>query len=317
MAKRKRPTPKRKVQHPTPRAEQRGLSGRVLLAILLLGGTVVVVAAFALGRNDGNGSAVDSAGADAGPVHVHGLGIDPADRSLLIATHTGTYRVASNERKAKRIGGSRQDTMGFTIAGPNHFLGSGHPDVGEAVQKDLPPHLGLIESNDGGRTWHTLSLLGEADFHVLRFAGDRVYGYDASNDRLLVSGDEGRTWREVRRPTPLVDLALDPTNGGHAVAAGQGGLYESSDEGQTWRRLAVRVGLLAWPSPRRLYLVDAEGLLWRSADEGKRWTRVGYVDGRPAAFLAQTEKELYVALHDGTIMRSDNGGSTWSVRSTP
>jgi hypothetical protein len=268
MAKKKKgPTPKR-TAHPKARPKQRGLSGRVLLSAVVLGGLLIGVAALVLARNDDDGSSASSGTEDAGPVHVHGLGIDPADRSLLIATHTGTYRVAPNQRKAERVGESRQDTMGFTVAGPNHFLGSGHPDIEEAVSKDLPPHLGLIESRDAGRTWRTLSLLGEADFHVLRFAGQRVYGYDASNDRLLVSGDKGRTWREVNRAAPLLDLAVDPTESKHTVAAGEGGLFESADEGRSWKRLALRIGLLAWPSRQHLHLVDTNGAVQRSADRG-------------------------------------------------
>jgi hypothetical protein len=131
-------------------------------------------------------------------VHVHGLGVNPADNALFIATHTGLYRVDEGERKAERVADRFQDTMGFTIVGPNRFLGSGHPDVQEAQQRNLPPRLGLIESTDEGRSWESISLVGEADFHVLRFAGERVYGYDASNDRLLVSGDRGRSWEEAR-----------------------------------------------------------------------------------------------------------------------
>jgi photosystem II stability/assembly factor-like uncharacterized protein len=317
MAKKKGPTPKRRVQHPRPRPKAGRLSGRVLLSAFVLGALLISLAAFALGRSDDDDSSARSGADDGGPVHVHGLGINPADRSLLIATHSGMYRVAPNESKATRIGESRQDTMGFTVAGPDYFLGSGHPDITEAVAKDLPPHLGLIESRDAGRTWRTLSLLGEADFHVLRFAEQRVYGYDASNDRLLVSGDRGKTWKQVNRPAPLVDLAVDPTKGKHIVAAGEGGLYESADEGRTWKRLALRIGLLAWPSIQRLYLVDAEGSVQRSTDQGRRWTRTGSIGGQPAAFLAQTDAELYVALHDGTIKQSRDGGRTWTVRSTP
>jgi hypothetical protein len=317
MAKKKGPTPKRKVQHPRRRAEQRAISGRVLVVAVVLGGLLIGAAAYAFGRGDDDGSSASSGTADAGPVHVHGLGINPADRSLLIATHTGMYRVARNAKTAVRIGESRQDTMGFTVAGPDHFLGSGHPDIEEAVARDLPGHLGLIESRDAGRTWRTVSLLGEADFHVLRFAGERVYGYDASNDRLLVSRDKGRSWREVSRPAPLLDVAVDPADGRHIVAAGDGGLYESGNEGRVWKRLAPRIGLLAWPSPQRLYLVDTEGSVQRSADRGRRWTDIGNIAGEPAAFLAQTEQELYVALHDGTIKQSRDGGRTWTVRSTP
>jgi hypothetical protein len=317
MTKKRGPTPKRKVQHPKARPKQSGLSGRLLVAALAAGGLLVVAAAFALSRNDHGGSSVSARGDDAGLVHVHGLGIDPADASLLIATHTGTYRVAPDENQAERIGDSRQDTMGFTVAGPNHFLGSGHPDAREAIERDLPPHLGLIESRDAGRTWRTISLLGQADFHVLRFAEQRVYGYDASNDRLLVSRDKGRMWREGARPAPLLDLAVDPTNARRVVASGQGGLYISPDEGITWRRIAPHIGMLAWPVRERLYLIDGEGVVMRSSNAGKRWSAIGKVGGEPAALLAHTPTELYVALHDGTILQSRNGGRTWAVRSTP
>jgi hypothetical protein len=315
MAKKRGPTPKRTVQHPQKKAQKPGLSARTLLAALVVGGLLVGVGVFALARNDDGAGGNDSV--DAGPVHVHGLGINPANQTLMVATHTGTYRVAPNAQKAERVGKSRQDTMGFTVAGPNYFLGSGHPDIGEAVEKNLPPLLGLIESRDAGATWQPVSLSGEADFHVLRFAGRRVYGYDASNDRLLVSRDKGRTWTEVRRPAPLLDLAVDPTDADRAVATGAGGLYLTRDGGRTWKRLALTVGLLGWPSPRRLYLVDANGSVLLSTDVGKRWATVGSVNGQPAAFLAQNDEELYVALHDGTIEQSKDAGRSWSPRSIP
>src|SRR3712207_8020737 len=55
--------------------------------------------------------------------------------------------------------------------------GSGHPDA----RDDLPPLLGLIRSDDGGRAGEPVSLLGEAHFHVLRTAGDRIYGVNSAD----------------------------------------------------------------------------------------------------------------------------------------
>ena len=259
---------------------------------------------------------------DPGPVHVHGLGVNPADRALFIATHTGLYRVREGERKAKRVGGDRyQDTMGFTIIGPNRFLGSGHPDVNEAREQGLPPLLGLIESDDAGRSWESISLLGEADFHVLRFSGERVYGYDASNDRLLASRDRGRSWNELRPPGPIVDLAASAREPDRIVVAAAGaleqGLFESRDAGRSWKRLSDAVGLLAWPAPDRLYLVAGGGQVFVSRDGGRTLRPRGEIGGEPAALLGQSRKDLYAALHDGTIKQSRDGGSTWTVRSTP
>jgi hypothetical protein len=284
---------------------ERGLLGVVAVAVVLAGAGVWRLS------DDGRGT---SAG---GPVHVHGLGIDPADGALFIATHTGLFRVGEKDSSAVRVGDSYQDTMGFTVVGENRFLGSGHPDL----RTDLPPLLGLIESTDGGASWEPISLLGEADFHVLRSADERVYGYDSSGDRLMVSGDAGRTWEEVARPAPLLDLAADPTDSKHLVAASASnlsqGLYESRDGGENWASVAGEVGLLAWPTPDRLFLVDGGGDVFLSSNGGGSFERRGSIGGQPAAFLGQDADELFVALHDGTIKRSTDGGGTWTVRSTP
>jgi len=280
----------------------------------LLGALAIAIGAVAVWQLGVRESATSS---DAGPVHVHGLGINPADRSLFIATHTGLFRVGEGVSKAVRVGDSFQDTMGFTVVGENQFLGSGHPDL----RTDLPPLLGLIESTDEGRTWEPISLLGDADFHVLRSAGPRVYGYDSSNDRLLVSDDAGQTWNKAERPAPLVDLAVDPTDERHVLAAGASdlshGLYESRDSGRSWDRISDAVGYLAWLDGGELLLVDGRGDVSSSSNGGRRFDRRGSIGGEPAAFLGRTSEELYVALHDGTIKRSVDGGSTWTVRSTP
>lgn len=312
------PAPRSATPKKTTRTNGRSKS-LVLVAGALVGVLAVSAVALALMRTGdapSSPASQDTSG-EPGPVHVHGLGINPADGSLLIATHTGTYAVAAEEKRAHRIGDGFQDTMGFTVVGPDHFLGSGHPDVQGATEQNLPPHLGLIESRDGGETWQSVSLLGEADFHVLRVAEQRIYGYDASNDRLLVSRDGGRRWRELNRPAPLLDLAVDGADPLHLVASGQGGLYASVNEGRTWRLIARRLGFLAWPADDRLYLVDGRGAVVRSADAGRTWVRVGDVGGEPGAFLAVTARELYVALHDGTILQSRDGGRSWTTRSGP
>jgi hypothetical protein len=272
----------------------------------VLAAVVAVVVLWNAGRGD------DEA-VDPGPVHVHGLGVNPADGALFLATHTGLYRLASDAERAERVGTSFQDTMGFTVVGPDRFLGSGHPDA----RDDLPSLLGLVESTDGGRTWQPVSLLGEADFHVLRSAGDRVYGYDASGDRLLSSADGGRTWSELRRPGAVLDLAIEPDDGARLVAATGGGLFESADGGESWSRIGPGVGLLAWPAGDELYLLDTEGIVHRSPDRGRELVARGSIGGEPAAFLATDSGELFAALHDGTLVESSDGGATWVVRATP
>jgi hypothetical protein len=254
---------------------------------------------------------------DPGPIHIHGLGINPKDGALFVATHTGLFRAGEGERKARRIADRFQDTMGFTVVGPDRFLGSGHPDGRE----NLPPFLGLIESRDAGRTWKPISLLGKRDFHVLEATGTRIYGFGSDFETkragLLVSDDGGRSWEERTPPEGLVSLAIHPADPDRIVASGEERLYLSSDAGRGWRPLDRGASLLAWPTAASLFAVAPDGTVARSGDTGHSWREVGEAGGRPAAFEAAAAGELYVALHDGTVKRSIDGGASWSVRSTP
>lgn len=301
--KRTNKTRPRTVQHPQKGRQQRPTRRLFVaagLAVLLL---AVVLSARLLRADGGDRTAAE----DPGLVHVHGLGINPTDRALYIATHTGLWRLPRGTREPERVGESRQDTMGFTIAGPDHFLGSGHPDN---VRE--PPLLGLIESNNRGEDWDPISLLGEADFHVLRSVGSRVYGYDVTNARLMVSTNGGQSWTE-RHPPPVIDLAPNPTNPTHVIASTDQGLLVSRDSGERWSALGDGVGLLAWPTPKALYLVTGAGDVLRSNDGGRSWTRAGQIGGQPAALMAATEQELYAAVHLGGIVRSRDGGRTWET----
>jgi photosystem II stability/assembly factor-like uncharacterized protein len=250
---------------------------------------------------------------DPGPVHVHALGLDPANLSLFIATHTGLFRLPPGQATAERVGDRHQDTMGFTIAGPDHFLGSGHPDL----RDDLPPLLGLIESRDAGQTWKSISLLGEVDFHVLRVDGLHVVGYDATSGRILISTDGGRTWKDQRPPERLYDLVVHPNSTQTLIATGKNRLFTSRDGGMTWSLRERGSGLLAWPRRDRLYVLDPSGRVWMSQDGGTRWQARGPIGAMPAAFLAVDSHLLYAAAHDGSIKRSSDGGATWIARSAP
>jgi hypothetical protein len=277
-----------------------------VLAALLLG---------ACGGGSGESAKPAPKVEDPGPIHVHGLGVNPADGALFVATHTGLFRAAPGEQQARRVADRYQDTMGFTVTGPDRFLGSGHPDGRDG----LPPFLGLLRSTDAGRSWQPVSLMGKRDFHVLEAAGERIYGYGSDYDSrqasLLVSDDGGRSWQERTAPEALVSLAIDPDDPDHVVASGEEGLYSSTDAGRGWRPSADGGALLAWTATGDLFEVRFDGAVARSGDGGRNWNEAGTVGGQPAAF-DNAGDELYVALHDGTVKRSKDGRA-WQLRSRP
>jgi hypothetical protein len=280
---------------------------RHALTILLAVGAALTGLGAAGCSNDAGDARLADAARDAGPVHVHGLGVNPADGSLVIATHTGLFRMGRGSDEAVRIGDRYQDTMGFTVIGPDRFLGSGHPDL----RDDLPPLLGLIESTDAGRSWEPLSLLGEADFHALHASGSRITAYDASGSRVMLSDDGGRTWRARPAPAALGDLVADPRDPDHLIAASEAGLLQTRDAGLGWRRVGPPAVLLAWPRADALYALAAEGTVSRSGDGGRSWSPAGAVPGEVAAVTAPDAGTLIVALHDGGFASSRDGGRTW------
>jgi hypothetical protein len=252
---------------------------------------------------------------DPGPIHVHGLGINPNDGALFIATHTGLFRLGAEEKEAVRVADRYQDTMGFTVVGPDRFLGSGHPDGRE----DLPPFLGLIESSDAGESWQSISLQGEADFHALEARGDRVYGFgydwESRDPQFLVSSDAGESWEPREFPEEFLSVAVHPADADTLLASGEASTHLSTDAGASWRQLSSGGGLVAWASTREMLIVDGEGSVRSSAD-GADWQKVGQVEGEPAAFESEPEG-LFVALHDGSIKQSTDGGKSWEVRYEP
>jgi photosystem II stability/assembly factor-like uncharacterized protein len=246
--------------------------------------------------------------------HIHGLGVTPDSGDLYVATHSGLFVAADGEQQLRQVGDSEQDIMGFSVVGQDRFIGSGHPDPNDTSS---PPNLGLVESRDGGKTWKNISLLGEADFHVLRSAGARIYGYDGTQGRLMVSSDGGRQWTQRTPPAAMFDLAIDPRDPDQIVASTERGVFSSADAGKGWRLLRDDIaGLLAWPAATALYMVDGPGAVHRSRNGGRQWRPEGSIGGQPAAFSAH-ESDLYAALTDSTVKRSTDGGGSWTVPATP
>ena len=249
--------------------------------------------------------------------HVHGLGVNPADGRLHVATHTGVFRSAGG--RVERVGTSAQDTMGFTVVGPDHFLGSGHPDAAR-FRRGSPSRLGLMESVDAGTTWTSRSLAGQVDFHLLTAGHGTVYGVDAGTNRLLASTDT-TTW-DTRSIISVTGLAVDPASVDHLVGAASDGILTSRDGGRTWQPVTDAPGLVAlsWAPEGSLWGVDGTGGAHRSTDGGVTWEAAGRVDGQPQAFLA-TDDGLFAATADvdgrTTIHQSLDAGRTWQVHYQP
>ncbi|UZN04252.1 F510_1955 family glycosylhydrolase [Cellulomonas sp. S1-8] len=209
--------------------------------------------------------------------HVHGVGIDPEDGLVHLATHEGLFRYdASGPTRV----GPVIDLMGFTVAGPGHFYASGHPGAGT----DLPDPVGLIESTDGGETWTALSRQGESDFHALTASGARVVAFDGA---ALQSTDDGKVWRDLVAPVAPFAMDVSP-DGSTIVVTHQAGPVRSTDAGGTWDPVADAplLQIVDWADDRTVVGVTPDGVVAVSADAGATWDEAARVEGAPHAVAA-------------------------------
>lgn len=281
------------------------------VAAALAVAAVVAVVWFA--NRGGGDDAPDSGGAPSGLVHVHGLGIDPGEGTLYVASHFGVFRVPE-DGAAERVG-PVQDFMGFTVVGPENFLASGHPGV-EGQREGQPANLGLIESTDGAATWQDVSLSGEADFHALEYAHDQVYGWASTSGELMVSADK-TNW-ETRSTLELFDFSVDPEDPDRVVATTPEGVQTSADGGRTWEPVdgAPELVFLAWDRDSGLWGVDPGGTVYHTSAPDLDWEQGGSLPGPPQALLAEGTT-LYAAAMEGDvtgIYMSTDGGTTWQLR---
>ncbi|WP_217631235.1 F510_1955 family glycosylhydrolase [Modestobacter sp. DSM 44400] len=252
----------------------------------------------------GAGERTKAEGAAVELEHVHGLAVDPADGELYAGTHYGLVRVSAGGQLI-RVADRVQDFMGLTVIGPGRYLASGHPGTGQPG----PANLGLIESTDAGRTWTTLSLAGDADFHALDAAQGVIYGY--TDGRLLVSKD-GREWAD-QGAMAIADLAVDPTQPDRLLVTTEQGPALSADGGRTFdlEPDSPLLQLVAFsPEGAAAFGVSPGGEVYASTDGGRTWDQRGNVGSAPAA-LGAVGQNVYVAV-EGAIVSSTDGGATFA-----
>lgn len=267
-----------------------------------LGAVAALLLAGCSGGLKGAGSTV--AYQDPGMGHVHGLGVDSSSGDVLVATHTGLFRVRDGVQP-QRVADRWQDTMAFTVDG-DRLLASGHPDRRE----ELPVHLGLIESSDVGRTWEPVSLQGDADFHALSVADQEVVGWDSLSGAVLSSGDGGRSWATGAALDTVADLEHLPGDGG-LLATTADGLLVSHDAGLGFEPFTPTppTTLVHIESTGRTVTgVDSEGGVWGL--EVGSWVEQGSVGAPPTAFAASADGTLLAAT-ERQVLRLDD--RDWTV----
>lgn len=249
-----------------------------------------------------------SAGASAASLtadnHIHNLIPSDDGQSLLVGSHKGLFTVDLDSGDvAGPVGENVVDLMGLAPT-DDGLIASGHP--GPSTQDLQGPSVGLITSADAGETWEAVSLEGVADFHALTY--DRASGTmtGAYGERLLISDDDGATWREGAAAAPYNLLA---TTSGLMMTSADG-LSVSTDAGESFQPVEGAPPLVLLASDGDTVIgVDLDGSIWLR-DAGGQWTAQGATPEQAHALALTPGGEAIVATAAG-LQRTSDLGQTW------
>jgi len=224
------------------RGPQSRLSTFYVVAGVIL--AVVVVAVIALRQQN----AVSSTSPIEFP-HIHGLGYSADGNRLYAPAHIG-LAVYENNQWNLPTDLPAHDYMGYS-AMDTGFYSSGDPDL----RTDFPSMLGVIKSEDEGRSVETLAFTGESDFHLMSvgYFSHAIYLFNTQPNSGIGTGlyyttDEGQTWTQSRAQGlsahPL-QIAVHPTEQGTIAIATQAGLFLSQDSGSTFTPIASNAPVTA------------------------------------------------------------------------
>ena len=146
-----------------------------------------------------------------------------------------------------------------------------------------------------------------------------MYAFDAVLGAILVSEDEGRTWTERFTPRQLIlDFVVDPEDPDHLIASTEEQIYRSQDGGEKWRPSAQgSAPRLDWPAPDALMRADKDGLFQVSKDGCQTWERRGRIEGEHWKIVATDADHAFIALSDGSILETKDGGRSFDDRFRP
>jgi len=256
--------------------------------------------------------------------HIHGLGIDPAERTILyIATH-GDFYHSHDGNPPFKVDIIRADYMAFNappITGIPLYA-SGHPSTGG--------NTGLIKSRDGGQSWESVAKVLEppVDFHAMSISKSDpnvIMGFDSAGRGLFKSSDAGKTWETLQYPEYISALAISPPDPFRVFAGTGKGIFQSTDGAKSWTHLEEYKGItvlaLSFDDEEVLYASTSNFGLSRSIDLGKTWEKINGPSLKITSITVDSQnKIIYVAGYspDGyqEVYRSLDDGTNWQIIGT-
>jgi photosystem II stability/assembly factor-like uncharacterized protein len=218
--------------------------------------------------------------------HIHN--VKTFGEKILMGTHEGLFQFVSQNNMTP-IGKDPFDVMGLDADGTTLFA-SGHPSPGSK----LPNPLGLMRSIDGGKTWKSISLLGEVDFHSLEVSGNQIYGGNATEGSLMYSKNLGKSWKKIGADN-FSDIAILSGTPGNAVALQRGKLFKTNNAFKSTTELKFKSPISAVETIGKELFIASKDKIYRSLDQGGTWKLFESFKGE-IADISASSKQLAVVV---------------------
>lgn len=181
----------------------------------------------------------------------------------------------------------------------------------------------ILRSQDQGQNWDRQIISGKPNFIGLANCPDASLVALSFNKRIWISTDNGQQWNSLTIPTQedVMDVHCAP-DGSFWVIGSFSTLLNSHDGGASWQQTSLDQDALLTHIEffdRDNAVVAGEfGLFYKSTDSGNSWEPVGIIGEElyPLALYFRDQKTGWAGGLSGVIMKTTDGGISWSLQQT-
>ncbi|MCM3566525.1 F510_1955 family glycosylhydrolase [Neobacillus mesonae] len=256
---------------------------------------------------------------------IFGIGYPGNDQGLYIASNSG-LKIYRNEKWFDTTT-NRHQYMGFQTV-KSGFLSSGRPQKGT----DFKNPLGIIKSQDKGKTLEEIAFYGKSNFHFMAagYSENGLYVIsEEPTDQLALgvnySKDKGKSWEKSElkgfKADSLGMMAVNPNNGNTLAMATRTGIYYSNDNGNTMALVTdpFMVTALTFMGDSILFSsVENDQIMLKTLNPSagrQSVIKIPFLDyDNPITYLAvnpKNHKQLAFTTYKNDVYETADGGNQW------
>lgn len=182
---------------------------------------------------------------------------------------------------------------------------------------------GVFSSLDSGKTWKapkSWPFSGLLTDVVL--SGTNILALIYSQDRIVISKDNGLTWNNVTKKPPVIpsyqgQISTLCTIGNISLAFYADTMYSSYDSGNVWQKKGIGPSAMCSPIVfyNKIFSSDFDKGISVSNDSGSTW-KIAFSIKQPYAIksFCYVGKAIFAATEGKGILISNDSGNTWSYK---